>query len=106
MFPPRNLLLKHRFQYLLTHVVVIRLLVKINISRIAQNILYLFGETLAQLPDAGVDLRIHDVLEFCLFVSSFHVLPGKPPLRKVYQHVKQTLDVIPPALLNPQVRVN
>lgn len=51
-------------------------------------------------------LLVHNLMVPFLFVGASHLLPGEAPLKEVDQHVAYTLEVVPPTLLDPQVRVD
>lgn len=50
-------------------------------------------------------LLLQDLLVFLFLVLGVHVLPRQLPQKEVYYHVEQSLQVIPPPLLDPQVSV-
>lgn len=51
-------------------------------------------------------LEFHDLIVFLLLGESAEALPGKAALEEVYEHVCQRLNVVPPALLHPQVCID
>lgn len=64
------------------------------------------GEALALDFDGSGHLLLLDLLVLLRLVVGLHTLPGERPLRQVEQDVADGLEVVPPALLHPEVRVD
>lgn len=56
--------------------------------------------------DGGGHLLLADLLVLLLFGSSLKALPRQGAPQEVHDHVAQRLNVVPPALLDAQVRVD
>ncbi len=66
----------------------------------------LHGEALAEHLDGRGHLLLADLLVLLLLRSRLQPLPGQRSPQEVHEHVSQGLDVVPAALLDPQVGVD
>mmetsp|Transcript_10264 Transcript_10264/g.36488 ORF Transcript_10264/g.36488 Transcript_10264/m.36488 type:complete len:377 (+) Transcript_10264:1-1131(+) len=87
-------------------VVVVRLVVKPQAPAVVQVAHELLWKLLAKHLDGRGHLPLADLLVLLLLGRRLEALPRQGPSQEVQQDVTQGLQVVPPALLDPQVRIN
>eukprot|EP00754_Rhynchopus_humris_P023692 Rhum_TRINITY_DN14846_c4_g1::Rhum_TRINITY_DN14846_c4_g1_i4::g.122834::m.122834 len=90
----------------LPQVLVVRLVLEPERPRVVQVRRELTREALAQRLHRGGHLLLADPVVLLLLRLRLQALPRQAATQEVHQHVAHSLEVVPPALLNADVRVD
>lgn len=85
---------------------VVRLRVELQVAHVLQQPDELLRDLVAERFGGGHEFFVEYLFVLFLFVLGVHVLPGQLSEEEVDEHVEHALEVVPPALLDAEVRVD